>query len=147
MGDQYTRSIYNMIQSWQPYSDGDSWPTASMEIVDELLLNLKQSNASTITNAMQLFSTNSPNGPIQNMNMNDVKENNAYRASQNDSNKASFLNRYLYLILKILFFIIVFAVLYYKLRYNFTNASTNIGSQMETIQKKATNVLENLTPK
>ena len=84
MGDQYTRSIYNMIQSWQPYSDGDSWPTASMEIVDELLLNLKQSNASTITNAMQLFSTNSPNGPIQNMNMNDVKENNAYRDSQND---------------------------------------------------------------
>ena len=79
--------------------------------------------------------------------MNEVKENTAFRASQNDTNKSSFLNHYLYLILKIIFFILLFVMMYYKLRGNFAYASTNIGSQMETIQKKATNVVQNLTPK
>lgn len=146
MGDPYTTTYYT-IQSWPASTEDNPWPDASINIAENLLSDLKRANEATITNAIQVFSIDSSNGPIRNMNMETVKQNNAFRASQNDTNKASFLNRYLYLILKIIFFILLFVVLYYKLRDNFANVSTNIGSQMTTIQEKASNVVQKFTPK
>jgi len=139
MSDPYTTTYYT-IQSWPASTEDNPWPDASINIAENLLSDLKRANEATITNAIQVFSIDSSNGPISNMNMETVKQNNEFRASQNDTNKSSFLNRYLYLILKIIFFILLFVALYYKLRDNFANVPT-------TIQERASNIVQKFAPK
>lgn len=131
MGDPYTTK-YNQIRLLPRYTKDDPWTNDSMNEAHELLANLKQTNASIMSEAFEIFNINSANGPLHNINLDEVKKNNDFRASQNDTNKASFLNHYLYLILKIICFILLFIFLYYKLRGNFVNISTtNIGLPME----------------
>ena len=131
MGDPYTTK-YNQIRLLPRYTKDDPWTNDAMNEAHELLANLKQTNASIMSEAFEVFNINSENGPLRNINLDEVKKMNDFRASQNDTNKASFLNHYLYLILKIICFILLFIFLYYKLRGNFVNISTtNIGIPME----------------
>lgn len=63
---------------------------------------------------------------------NDIKEKNKFQDSQNESTKIAFMERYLYLIIKVIFFIILLITFLYRIRdqlvfnFNFSSAQQQI---------------------
>ena len=92
----------------------------SQDVIDamELLNNqLKRSNANKMSQMIALFEQ-------ENLSLSEVKKKNDFRNSQNENTKATFVERYLFLIIKILFFMVFFCFFLYTLKDSFVESAT-----------------------
>tara|TARA_B100001093_G_scaffold302427_3_gene288427 strand:+ start:4051 stop:4437 length:387 start_codon:yes stop_codon:yes gene_type:complete len=92
----------------------------SQDVIDamESLNNqLKRSNANKMSQMIALFEQ-------ENLSLSEVKKKNDFRNSQNENTKATFVERYLFLIIKILFFVVFFCFFLYTLKDSFVESAT-----------------------
>ena len=92
----------------------------SQDVIDamESLNNqLKRSNANKMSQMIALFEQ-------ENLSLSEVKKKNDFRNSQNENTKATFVERYLFLIIKILFFVVFFCFFLYTLKDSFVDSAT-----------------------
>lgn len=79
----------------------------------ELLKEIKTENSIRINQLIQLF-LNNPNNST--FNMKNVKDNYDFREEQDKTTKLTFLEKYLFLIVKIIFFIVLLLLLFMRIR-------------------------------
>ena len=92
----------------------------SQDVIDamESLNNqLKRSNANKMSQMIALFEQ-------ENLSLSEVKKKNDFRNAQNENTKATFVERYLFLIIKILFFVVFFCFFLYTLKDSFVESAT-----------------------
>lgn len=82
-------------------------------------------------------------------NFKDIKDTDKFQDSQNESTKIAFMERYLYLIIKVLFFIILLIIFLYKIRdqlvFNFNLNS--VQQQISSIGQKTNESIRSLRDK
>jgi hypothetical protein len=85
--------------------------------MESLNNQLKRSNANKMSQMIALFEQ-------ENLSLSEVKKKNDFRNSQNENTKATFVERYLFLIIKILFFVVFFCFFLYTLKDSFVDSAT-----------------------
>tara|TARA_B100000941_G_scaffold10949_2_gene6804 strand:+ start:8138 stop:8524 length:387 start_codon:yes stop_codon:yes gene_type:complete len=113
-GEDYEEPSYNDLY------DILKSESESQDVIDamELLNNqLKRSNANKMSQMIALFEQ-------ENLSLSEVKKKNDFRNSQNENTKATFVERYLFLIIKILFFVVFFCFFLYTLKDSFVDSAT-----------------------
>lgn len=85
--------------------------------MESLNNQLKRSNANKMSQMIALFEQ-------ENLSLSEVKKKNDFRNSQNENTKATFVERYLFLIIKILFFVVFFCFFLYTLKDSFVDSTT-----------------------
>jgi hypothetical protein len=85
--------------------------------MESLNNQLKRSNANKMSQMIALFEQ-------ENLSLSEVKKKNDFRNSQNENTKATFVERYLFLIIKILFFVVFFCFFLYTLKDSFVESAT-----------------------
>lgn len=113
-GEDYEETSYNDLY------DILKSESESQDVIDamELLNNqLKRSNANKMSQMIALFEQ-------ENLSLSEVKKKNDFRNSQNENTKATFVERYLFLIIKILFFVVFFCFFLYTLKDSFVDSAT-----------------------
>ena len=91
----------------------------------ELLKEIKSENSIRINQLIQLF-LNNPNNST--FNMKNVKDNYDFREEQDKTTKLTFLEKYLFLIVKIIFFIVLLLLLFMRIYPYVSGIMINIGS-------------------
>lgn len=97
--------------------DDESESTAVIDAMESLNNQLKRSNANKMSQMIALFEQ-------ENLSLSEVKKKNDFRNSQNENTKATFVERYLFLIIKILFFVVFFCFFLYTLKDSFVESAT-----------------------
>ena len=113
-GEDYEEPSYNDLY------DILKSESESQDVIDamELLNNqLKRINANKMSQMIALFEQ-------ENLSLSEVKKKNDFRNSQNENTKATFVERYLFLIIKILFFVVFFCFFLYTLKDSFVDSAT-----------------------
>jgi hypothetical protein len=95
----------------------ESESTAVIDAMESLNNQLKRSNANKMSQMIALFEQ-------ENLSLSEVKKKNDFRNSQNENTKATFVERYLFLIIKILFFVVFFCFFLYTLKDSFVDSAT-----------------------
>lgn len=95
----------------------ESKSTAVIDAMESLNNQLKRSNANKMSQMIALFEQ-------ENLSLSEVKKKNDFRNSQNENTKATFVERYLFLIIKILFFVVFFCFFLYTLKDSFVESAT-----------------------
>jgi hypothetical protein len=95
----------------------ESESTAVIDAMESLNNQLKRSNANKMSQMIALFEQ-------ENLSLSEVKKKNDFRNSQNENTKATFVERYLFLIIKILFFVVFFCFFLYTLKDSFVESAT-----------------------
>jgi ATP-dependent Zn protease len=90
-----------------------TWDLNQKADASNLLKKIKSENTTMINNAMQLF-YNTPSD--DSFNIKKVKDNYDFRKEQNESTQTNFLDKYLFLIIKIIFFIVLLVLLFTRIR-------------------------------
>ncbi len=88
-----------------------------IDAMESLNNQLKRSNANKMSQMIALFEQ-------ENLSLSEVKKKNDFRNSQNENTKATFVERYLFLIIKILFFVVFFCFFLYTLKDSFVESAT-----------------------
>lgn len=110
-------STYNVVKSWP--DDSTNWADASMQTAIELYTLLKQSNEKMLNQALDLFHSDPSQNETKKMennikNIKSIKEDSLFRESQKKSSLNTFLNKYLFLIIKLLFIFILLVMIFYN---------------------------------
>jgi len=93
--------------------DYNEWSDENVADASNLLQKIKSENKIIINNAMQLF-YNTP--ADDSFNIKKVKDNYEFRKEQNESTQTNFLDKYLFLIIKIIFFIVLLVLMFMRIR-------------------------------
>ena len=97
--------------------DDESESEDVINAMESLNNQLKRSNANKMSQMIALFEQ-------ENLSLSEVKKKNDFRNSQNENTKATFVERYLFLIIKILFFVVFFCFFLYTLKDSFVESAT-----------------------
>ena len=108
--------LYDILKS-KSESESESESTAVIDAMESLNNQLKRSNANKMSQMIALFEQ-------ENLSLSEVKKKNDFRNSQNENTKATFVERYLFLIIKILFFVVFFCFFLYTLKDSFVESAT-----------------------
>lgn len=109
MSNQNIEDTYNTIMSWN--NDETTWPDASMNIAIQFKNDIKETNTTLLSDATNKFNNNT-----QMLNVKNITQQNKLRKEQNNSTKVNFLKNYIYIILKIICFLLLFVYFFIKLR-------------------------------
>lgn len=121
---------------------------------DDVIKKLEQAYQKEISDKIQYFQEifdNDYSGKKMSMfkNLKNIKDTNEFQDNQNESTKIAFMERYLFLIVKVLFFIILLIIFLYKIRdqlvFNFN--FKNIQQQVLSISKKTNESIPSLRDK
>lgn len=82
---------------------------AVIDAMESLNNQLKRSNANKMGQMISLFDQ-------ENLSLSEVKKKSDFRTTQNENTKETFIERYLFLIIKILFFVVFFCFFLYQLK-------------------------------
>lgn len=111
----------------------------SKKSMNQLNRELQRINADKINEIVSLFDK-------ENLSIFKLKENSEFRQSQNENTKSTFIERYLFLIMKILFFVVLIFYLLYRIRPSLvtTESLKDIRDKMIDIKKSTTNTFQNI---
>lgn len=109
MSNQDMEDTYNTIMSWN--NDETTWPDASMNIATQFKNDIKETNTILLSDATNKFNNNT-----QMLNVKNITQQNKLRKEQNNSTKVNFLKNYIYIILKIICFLLLFVYFFIQLR-------------------------------
>ncbi len=87
----------------------ESESQAVIDAMESLNNQLKRSNANKMGQMISLFDQ-------ENLSLSEVKKKSDFRTTQNENTKETFIERYLFLIIKILFFVVFFCFFLYQLK-------------------------------
>jgi hypothetical protein len=87
----------------------ESESQAVIDAMESLNNQLKRSNANKMGQMISLFDQ-------ENLSLSEVKKKSDFRTTQNENTKETFIERYLFLIIKILFFVVFFCFFMYQLK-------------------------------
>jgi hypothetical protein len=82
---------------------------AVIDAMESLNNQLKRSNANKMGQMISLFDQ-------ENLSLSEVKKKSDFRTTQNENTRETFIERYLFLIIKILFFVVFFCFFLYQLK-------------------------------
>lgn len=108
--------LYDILKS-KSESESESESEDVINAMESLNNQLKRSNANKMSQMIALFEQ-------ENLSLSEVKKKNDFRNSQNENTKATFVERYLFLIIKILFFVVFFCFFLYTLKDSFVDSAT-----------------------
>lgn len=111
----------------------------SKKSMNQLNRELQRINADKINEIVSLFDK-------ENLSIFKLKENSEFRQSQNKNTKSTFIERYLFLIMKILFFMVLIFYLLYRIRSSLVTTENikDIRDKMIDIKKSTTNSFQNI---
>ena len=109
MSNQDMEDTYKTIMSWN--NDETTWPDASMNIATQFKIDIKETNTTLLSDATNKFNNNT-----QMLNVKNITQQNKLRKEQNNSTKVNFLKNYIYIILKIICFLLLFVYFFIQLR-------------------------------
>lgn len=89
--------------------NSESESQAVIDAMESLNNQLKRSNANKMGQMISLFDQ-------ENLSLSEVKKKSDFRTTQNENTKETFIERYLFLIIKILFFVVFFCFFLYQLK-------------------------------
>jgi hypothetical protein len=113
-GEDYEETSYNDLYD---ILKSESESQDVIDAMESLNNQLKRSNANKMSQMIALFEQ-------ENLSLSEVKKKNDFRNSQNENTKATFVERYLFLIIKILFFVVFFCFFLYTLKDSFVESAT-----------------------
>lgn len=113
-GEDYEEPSYNDLYD---ILKSESESQDVIDAMESLNNQLKRSNANKMSQMIALFEQ-------ENLSLSEVKKKNDFRNSQNENTKATFVERYLFLIIKILFFVVFFCFFLYTLKDSFVDSAT-----------------------
>ncbi len=113
--ESYYEASFNDL--YDILKNDESESTAVIDAMESLNNQLKRSNANKMSQMIALFEQ-------ENLSLSEVKKKNDFRNSQNENTKATFVERYLFLIIKILFFVVFFCFFLYTLKDSFVESAT-----------------------
>ena len=113
-GEDYEEPSYNDLYD---ILKSESESQDVIDAMESLNNQLKRSNANKMSQMIALFEQ-------ENLSLSEVKKKNDFRNSQNENTKATFVERYLFLIIKILFFVVFFCFFLYTLKDSFVESAT-----------------------
>tara|TARA_B100000524_G_scaffold265371_1_gene145231 strand:+ start:43 stop:432 length:390 start_codon:yes stop_codon:yes gene_type:complete len=113
--ESYYEASFNDL--YDILKNDESESTAVIDAMESLNNQLKRSNANKMSQMIALFEQ-------ENLSLSEVKKKNDFRNSQNENTKATFVERYLFLIIKILFFVVFFCFFLYTLKDSFVDSAT-----------------------
>lgn len=113
--ESYYEASFNDL--YDILKNDESESTAVIDAMESLNNQLKRSNANKMSQMIALFEQ-------ENLSLSEVKKKNDFRNSQNENTKATFVERYLFLIIKILFFVVFFCFFLYTLKDSFVDSTT-----------------------
>lgn len=136
-------NAYDEVMSW--VGEPTSWSDASMEYAILLENKLKEANENTMANAIDIFHKEKNNNSSEKMSkqINDIKnikEDSYFRDSQKKSSMKTFLNKYVFLIIKFIFIMILLLLLFYKTilyRINIFTEKSNFQLQNSVLNKNS----------
>lgn len=113
--ESYYEASFNDL--YDILKDDESESEDVINAMESLNNQLKRSNANKMSQMIALFEQ-------ENLSLSEVKKKNDFRNSQNENTKATFVERYLFLIIKILFFVVFFCFFLYTLKDSFVDSAT-----------------------